>query len=231
METYISTRTVGTRILTLLLHDFSGTPEEREREVMFGTPLSSAYYGADLGLLCYSPTDVASFLAIKERWAPLLRSILGNEFPLYLIATKADIVRSDPDTAFVSVAEGKALCKEIGALKFLSVSSKEYDSVSYAFHSVMTFLLYYSSTKPDVWLCNSCGATNFVSMTATTAKRCETCWRLRDSGVFDEDSEKTRRETTELDGDDVSNDASNSDQSEDENDAKYSRRTEDDDEW
>jgi len=98
-------------------------------------PLS--YPGSDIVLLCFSLVHKHSYEAIKEKWAPEIHHYIAN-VPLMLVGTKLDlrtqlIANPNPEYDLVSTEMGESLCKEIGALKYIEVSSKTRENLETVF--------------------------------------------------------------------------------------------------
>jgi len=90
-------------------------------------PLS--YPGADVLLLCFSTISQASYDAIREKWAPEVHHYVAN-IPHILVGTKIDLREAkapDPNSGKyepISYEQGKAMADEIGAVRYMEVSSK-----------------------------------------------------------------------------------------------------------
>jgi len=90
-------------------------------------PLS--YPGADVVLLCFSTISQASYDAIKEKWAPEVHHFIPN-IPHLLIGTKIDLREEkhpDPNSGKyepISLEQAQKLANEIGAVRYMEVSSK-----------------------------------------------------------------------------------------------------------
>jgi len=103
-------------------------------------PLS--YPGADVLLLCFSTISQASYDSIKEKWAPEVHHYVPN-IPHLLIGTKIDLREAkapDPNSGKyepISTEQGKAMADEIGAVKYMEVSSKTGKGVSEVFNEAV----------------------------------------------------------------------------------------------
>jgi len=99
-------------------------------------PLS--YPGADVLLLCFSTISQASYDAIKEKWAPEVQHYIAS-VPHILVGTKIDLreeKHADPNSGKyepISVEQGQAMCDEIGAVRYMEVSSKTGKGVNEVF--------------------------------------------------------------------------------------------------
>ncbi len=96
--------------------------------------------------MCFSVVNRSSFVNCKEKWHSELVHHLGDSLPPFmLIGTKSDL-RDDPKTledvkrkgeTVVSEAEGKALAKQIGAVKYLECSAMANIGVKEVFDEVI----------------------------------------------------------------------------------------------
>lgn len=99
-------------------------------------PLS--YPGADVLLLCFSTISQASYDAIKEKWAPEVHHYIAS-VPHILVGTKIDLreeKHADPNSGKyepLTREQGEAMAEEIGAVKYMEVSSKTGKGVSEVF--------------------------------------------------------------------------------------------------
>jgi len=107
-------------------------------------PLS--YPGADVVLLCFSTISQASFDAIKEKWAPEVHHYIPN-IPHFLVGTKVDLREEkhpDPHSGKyepISPQQGEQMAKEIGAIKYMELSSKTGKGVSELFNEAVSTVL------------------------------------------------------------------------------------------
>jgi len=106
-------------------------------------PLS--YPGSDIVLLCFSLVHKHSYETIKDKWQPEIHHYIAN-VPYLLVGTKLDlrqhlISNPNPDYDIVTTEMGQTLCREIGALKYIEVSSKTRENLETVFtYSVNTIL-------------------------------------------------------------------------------------------
>ena len=91
-------------------------------------PLS--YPQTDVFLICYSVVNPSSFENVRIKWYPEVRHHCPNR-PIILVGTKLDL-REDPKTLEklrerkmgpITYAQGLAMAKEIGAVKYLECSA------------------------------------------------------------------------------------------------------------
>ncbi|KAI9029390.1 ras-related C3 botulinum toxin substrate 1 protein [Hyaloraphidium curvatum] len=91
-------------------------------------PLS--YPQTDVFLICFSVVSPPSFDNVRTKWFPEVNHHCPN-VPILLVGTKTDL-REDPDTlaklrerrmAPISAAQGQALAREFGAVKYIECSS------------------------------------------------------------------------------------------------------------
>jgi len=107
-------------------------------------PLS--YPGADVLLLCFSTISKASYDAIREKWAPEVHHYVPN-IPHLLIGTKIDLREAkapDPNSGKyepISAEQGKAMAEEIGAVKYMEVSSKTGKGLNEVFNEAVNLVL------------------------------------------------------------------------------------------
>jgi len=107
-------------------------------------PLS--YPGADVLLLCFSTISQASYDAIKEKWAPEVHHYVPN-IPHLLVGTKIDLRESkapDPNSGKyepITTEQGKVMADEIGAIKYMEVSSKTSKGVNEVFNEAVELVL------------------------------------------------------------------------------------------
>jgi len=107
-------------------------------------PLS--YPGTDIVLLCFSTISQSSCDAVKEKWAPEVHHYIPD-VPKFLIGTKIDLREAkatDPNTGKydpVNPEKGQALAKELGALKYLEVSSKTGKGLNEIFNAAISLVL------------------------------------------------------------------------------------------
>jgi len=107
-------------------------------------PLS--YPGADVLLLCFSTISQASYDAIREKWAPEVHHYVPN-IPHLLVGTKIDLRESrapDPNSGKyepITTEQGKAMADEIGAVKYMEVSSKTGKGLNEVFNEAVNLVL------------------------------------------------------------------------------------------
>jgi len=107
-------------------------------------PLS--YPGADVLLLCFSTISQASYDAIKEKWAPEVHHYVPN-IPHLLVGTKIDLREAkatDPNSGKyepITTEQGKTMADEIGAVKYMEVSSKTGKGLNEVFNEAVNLVL------------------------------------------------------------------------------------------
>jgi len=107
-------------------------------------PLS--YPGADVLLLCFSTISQASYDAIREKWAPEVHHYVPN-IPHLLVGTKIDLREAkapDPNSGKyepITPEQGKTMADEIGAVKYMEVSSKTGKGLNEVFIEAVNFVL------------------------------------------------------------------------------------------
>jgi len=122
-DNYTAHVMVESRTISLGLWDTAGQEDyDRLR------PLS--YPSTDVFLLCFSLVNPTSFKNVKIKWLREVRHHCPNA-KLILVGTKVD-AREDPETVEkikaqglkpVETAEGEALAKEIGAIRYMECSA------------------------------------------------------------------------------------------------------------
>jgi small GTP-binding protein len=138
-ENYTAQLKRGTDVVLLHLWDTAGQEDyDRLR------PLS--YPGADVVLLCFSTINQASYEAIKEKWSPEVKHYIPT-IPHLLIGTKIDLREAgvkDPNSGKfepITSEQGQQLAKEIGAVKYLEVSSKTGQNLQEVFQNAVEHAL------------------------------------------------------------------------------------------
>jgi len=138
-ENYTAQMKRETDVVLLHLWDTAGQEDyDRLR------PLS--YPGADVVLLCFSTISQASFDAIKEKWAPEVHHFIPN-IPHLLIGTKIDLREEkhpDPNSGKfepITPEQGKAMSKEIQAIRYMEVSSKTGKGVNDVYMEAVSLVL------------------------------------------------------------------------------------------
>jgi len=115
-------------------------------------PLS--YPGADVLLLCFSTISQASYDAIKEKWAPEVHHYVSN-IPHILVGTKIDLREAkapDPNSGKyepITPEQGKSMADEIGAVRYMEVSSKTGKGVAEVFNEAVDLVLKDRETSGD----------------------------------------------------------------------------------
>jgi len=126
---------------TILLHLWDTAGQEDYDRLR---PLS--YPGADVVLLCFSSISQASFDAIKEKWAPEVHHYIPN-IPHILVGTKVDLREAkhpDPNSGKfepITPEQGKVMASQIGATKYMEVSSKTGFGVSEVYNEAVNQVL------------------------------------------------------------------------------------------
>jgi len=126
---------------TILLHLWDTAGQEDYDRLR---PLS--YPGADVLLLCFSTISQASYDAIKEKWAPEVHHYVPN-IPHLLVGTKIDLREArepDPNSGKyepVTQEQGKSMADEIGAVKYMEVSSKTGKGLNEVFQEAVNLVL------------------------------------------------------------------------------------------
>jgi len=109
---------------TILLHLWDTAGQEDYDRLR---PLS--YPSSDVVLLCFSTISQSSFEAIREKWAPEVNHYIPN-IPHILVGTKIDLREAkhpDPNSGKfepISTEQAQMMSSEIGAVKYMEVSSK-----------------------------------------------------------------------------------------------------------
>jgi len=137
-ENYTAQMKLNDKPILLHLWDTAGQEDyDRLR------PLS--YPGADLILLCFSLCHKPSLESVKVKWYPEVRHHIPD-VPQYLVGTKLDLKEHltqnpNPDFELVSSEEGKAMCEEINALKYIEISAKTRTNLEFLFQESVSTVL------------------------------------------------------------------------------------------
>jgi len=138
-ENYTAQMKRGGEVILLHLWDTAGQEDyDRLR------PLS--YPNADVVLLCFSTINQASHDNIREKWAPEVHHYIPN-IPHILVGTKVDLREEkipDPTTGKfepLSSEQGQQMSREIGATKYMEVSSKTGKGVQEVFEEAVRLVL------------------------------------------------------------------------------------------
>jgi len=138
-ENYTAQMKRESEVILLHLWDTAGQEDyDRLR------PLS--YPGADVLLLCFSTISQASYDAIKEKWAPEVHHYVPN-IPHLLVGTKIDLREAkapDPNSGKyepITTDQGKTMADEIGAVKYMEVSSKTGKGLNEVFNEAVNLVL------------------------------------------------------------------------------------------
>ena len=98
-----------------------------------------AYTDSQACIMCYSAIDRISFQNVKEFWIPEIHKHAHKKRPIIVVATQCnlrDTTTYDSDVP-VSIHEGEALAKDIGAECFLEISNIAEDSPDSVFRQVV----------------------------------------------------------------------------------------------
>lgn len=97
------------------------------------------YAQSDVIVVCFSVVDRESYNNVSEYWVPEIRSYVGKDQPMILVATQSDLaVQADCDAnAVVTRKEGVNLANKIGARAFIETSAHDSDSVNKLFENVV----------------------------------------------------------------------------------------------
>uniref|UniRef100_A0A915JLR8 Uncharacterized protein n=1 Tax=Romanomermis culicivorax TaxID=13658 RepID=A0A915JLR8_ROMCU len=110
-------------------------------------PLS--YPQTDVFLICFSLVNPASFENVRAKWFPEVSHHCRNT-PIILVGTKSDL-RDDKDTiermkqrhiSPIAFAQGLAMAKEIGAVKYVECSALSQKGVKNVFDEAIRAVLY-----------------------------------------------------------------------------------------
>uniref|UniRef100_A0A7S2RVX7 Uncharacterized protein n=1 Tax=Mucochytrium quahogii TaxID=96639 RepID=A0A7S2RVX7_9STRA len=116
-------------------------------------PLS--YPQTDVFLICFSIISPSSFENVKSKWYPEI-SHHATGVPFILVGTKIDL-RDDPDTQTrlssmgqspITQQQGKSLCAEMGAFKYLECSALTQSGLKMVFDEAIRCVLVSQSVKP-----------------------------------------------------------------------------------
>eukprot|EP01098_Paradermamoeba_levis_P002976 TRINITY_DN13_c0_g1_i1.p1 TRINITY_DN13_c0_g1~~TRINITY_DN13_c0_g1_i1.p1 ORF type:complete len:268 (-),score=89.32 TRINITY_DN13_c0_g1_i1:127-930(-) len=126
---------------TILLHLWDTAGQEDYDRLR---PLS--YPGADVVLLCFSTISKASYSSIKEKWYPEVNHYIPS-VPHILVGTKVDCREAqEPDPNLgkfdpITADMGEEMSKQIGAIKYIEVSSRTRHNLETVFKEAVKITL------------------------------------------------------------------------------------------
>lgn len=103
-----------------------------------------SYRDSEVIIVCYSVNDADSLQNIKDVWIQEAKSHVKRKKPIILIGCQSDVRlkrRHSSGDSYVTLEEGEAFAKEIGADAYLECSSLTMDGVSEVFSSVVNLAL------------------------------------------------------------------------------------------
>ena len=108
-----------------------------------------AYKDSEVFVLCYSVVDRTSFESVRDFWIPEVKSFLGTNFPIILVATQVDLRYSAQTTNMkpVSTKEGEELASSIKAYKFVETSALYQEDIGRLFENIVCSGLKYRKKK------------------------------------------------------------------------------------
>ncbi|EKE41669.1 hypothetical protein ENUP19_0128G0039 [Entamoeba nuttalli] len=153
-DNYSATVMVDSKPINLGLWDTAGQEDyDRIR------PLS--YPQTDVFLLCFSVVSPPSFENISSKWKPEVSHHCPNT-PCLLIGTKIDIrdeqtqknKTCDKKIEPITLEQGEAKCKDIGALKYIECSALTQKNLRYVFDEAVRAVI--NTTKKEKIKRKSC---------------------------------------------------------------------------
>lgn len=138
-DNYAANITVRNKVISLQLWDTAGQTEYDQFR-----PLS--YSNTDLFLVCFCVCDRGSFADVKKKWVPEINKTVKDRI-YFLIGTKSDLRESTDSKEQVTPEEAKALCKELGGIKYIECSSKSGLNIKDIFLDAATEVLDYRANK------------------------------------------------------------------------------------
>jgi len=100
---------------------------------------------ANVFVICYSAVDRESFESVESYWAHEINRLV-KKHSVILVATQIDM-RKSGHIQHVTLREGQALAKRIGASDFVECSALANDGVNNVFISIVSTALRYSKKK------------------------------------------------------------------------------------
>ena len=134
---------VGGRALLLSLRDTAGQPD-------YDNLRHFAYAGADVLLICFALDSLASFEAVRRRWAGEARRLCPAR-PLILVGTKMDARQRQRVT--VTYPQARALAHSIGATKYVECSAAAITGLDCVFDSAARAALAHQTNNNHTHLC------------------------------------------------------------------------------
>ncbi|BFU24252.1 Rho family GTPase [Entamoeba histolytica HM-1:IMSS-B] len=99
------------------------------------------YSNVDIILVCYSVVNKNSFINVKNKWYPEMKSLCPHT-PFFLIATQSEKRNkcSEVKNHLISTGDGLQLSKELNAIEFIECSAKNNENVDYIFEQCIKVL-------------------------------------------------------------------------------------------
>lgn len=105
----------------------------------FATIRPLSYPNTDIFLVFYSVAMRPSYENVKAKWIPELQKNCPT-VPFVLIGSQNDI-RDKNNTSHVTSKEGKKLAKEVGAMDYYELSSKDNSTFRYVWDDILRFII------------------------------------------------------------------------------------------
>ncbi|KAG5420096.1 hypothetical protein I9W82_001976 [Candida metapsilosis] len=110
-----------------------GSPE-KEHPSRYFLPIPD-----DIVLLCFALNDLSSLLSVRDKWYPRMRQVMySRRVPIILVGTKSDIRARDQSRHIQRKA--RKVGREIGAIAFMTCSSRTFDNVQNVFNVALEHL-------------------------------------------------------------------------------------------
>lgn len=139
-DNYAANITVRNKVISLQLWDTAGQTEYDQFR-----PLS--YSNTDIFLVCFCVIDRGSFADVKRKWIPEIIKTMGKDKLYFIIGTKSDLRETTDSSEQVTPEEAKALCKDMGGVKYIECSSKSGLKIKDIFTDAASEVLDYRANK------------------------------------------------------------------------------------
>ncbi|EDR29385.1 GTP-binding protein RHO4 precursor, putative [Entamoeba dispar SAW760] len=99
------------------------------------------YSNVDIILVCYSVVNKNSFINVKNKWYPEMKSLCPHT-PFFLIATQSEKRNKccENKNHLISTGDGLQLSKELKAIEYIECSAKNNENIDYIFEQCIKVL-------------------------------------------------------------------------------------------
>ena len=113
-----------------------------------------SYANTNVYLLCYSVVDRTSYDNIPSKWISEIKTFGENEHPtILLVGTKTDL-REQAGSDALSVEDGKAMAKQIGAFDYMECSAMKNKCVKDVFDAAIIYAVNHPRASGEVNCCS-----------------------------------------------------------------------------